>query len=83
MSWGHVNAVLSELTGKALHRGCMVVQCACLLPGMEASDLHCDSLSRSLLESTPSPVVFCHNDCQEGKNCCLLGEAGFVCLLQR
>lgn len=22
---------------------------------------------RSLLESTPSPVVFCHNDCQEGK----------------
>ncbi|KAJ8343238.1 hypothetical protein SKAU_G00305670 [Synaphobranchus kaupii] len=22
---------------------------------------------RSLLESTPSPVVFCHNDCQEGE----------------
>lgn len=25
------------------------------------------SFPRSLLESTPSPVVFCHNDCQEGK----------------
>lgn len=24
-------------------------------------------LCRSLLESTHSPVVFCHNDCQEGK----------------
>lgn len=24
-------------------------------------------LCRSLLKSTPSPVVFCHNDCQEGK----------------
>ncbi|ELV09492.1 Choline kinase alpha [Tupaia chinensis] len=23
---------------------------------------------RSLLESTPSPVVFCHNDCQEDRN---------------
>ncbi|XP_036272387.1 choline kinase alpha isoform X3 [Pipistrellus kuhlii] len=29
---------------------------------------------RSLLESTPSPVVFCHNDCQEGN--ILLLEAG-------
>lgn len=49
----------------------------------EASDLQCDSLSRSLLESTPSPVVFCHNDCQEGKNCCLLREARCVCLLRK
>ncbi|XP_054581575.1 choline kinase alpha isoform X2 [Eptesicus fuscus] len=29
---------------------------------------------RSLLESTPSPVVFCHNDCQEGN--ILLLEGG-------
>lgn len=47
----------------------------------ETSDLRCDSLCRSLLESTPSPVVFCHNDCQEGKNRCLLCEAGRACLV--
>lgn len=51
------------------------------VPGAVASDPRCDSLSRSLLESTPSPVVFCHNDCQEGKNCCLFREAGCACVL--
>ncbi|XP_070283777.1 choline kinase alpha isoform X3 [Myotis yumanensis] len=29
---------------------------------------------RSLLESTPSPVVFCHNDCQEGNILLLEGR---------
>uniref|UniRef100_A0ABI8ALI7 ethanolamine kinase n=1 Tax=Felis catus TaxID=9685 RepID=A0ABI8ALI7_FELCA len=29
---------------------------------------------RSLLESTPSPVVFCHNDCQEGNILMLEGR---------
>ncbi|XP_042531784.1 choline kinase alpha isoform X2 [Dipodomys spectabilis] len=29
---------------------------------------------RSLLESTPSPVVFCHNDCQEGNVLLLEGQ---------
>nr|XP_045228196.1 choline kinase alpha isoform X5 [Macaca fascicularis] len=29
---------------------------------------------RSLLESTPSPVVFCHNDCQEGNILLLEGQ---------
>ncbi|XP_015987364.2 choline kinase alpha isoform X1 [Rousettus aegyptiacus] len=29
---------------------------------------------RSLLESTPSPVVFCHNDCQEGNVLLLEGR---------
>ncbi|KAI1903942.1 hypothetical protein AGOR_G00000600 [Albula goreensis] len=29
---------------------------------------------RSLLESTPSPVVFCHNDCQEGNILLLNGR---------
>ncbi|KAM5225056.1 choline kinase alpha isoform 2-T2 [Hipposideros larvatus] len=29
---------------------------------------------RSLLESTPSPVVFCHNDCQEGNILLLEGK---------
>lgn len=28
------------------------------------------SLCRKLLEATPSPVVFCHNDIQEGMRKC-------------
>lgn len=32
---------------------------------------------RSLLESTPSPVVFCHNDCQEGNILLLEGREHF------
>ncbi|XP_075401379.1 choline kinase alpha isoform X2 [Tenrec ecaudatus] len=31
---------------------------------------------RALLESTPSPVVFCHNDCQEGNILLLDGQGG-------
>lgn len=34
------------------------------------------SFPRSLLESTPSPVVFCHNDCQEGK----VASVGCACV---
>ncbi|KAJ8249126.1 hypothetical protein GJAV_G00231450 [Gymnothorax javanicus] len=32
---------------------------------------------RSLLESTPSPVVFCHNDCQEGNILLLNGRENY------
>ncbi|XP_062949389.1 choline kinase alpha isoform X2 [Cynocephalus volans] len=32
------------------------------------------TMEKSLLESTPSPVVFCHNDCQEGNILLLEGR---------